>query len=166
MVNNFKYLSIILSHDDDNPEIQAQYRNICARSNTLLRKFTKCHDDIKAKLFKSFCGDIYGISLWCTFSKKVLNTLRVCYNNSLRYLLNLNKFCSASLMYVYYNVKSFPEVMRRNQWNLIQTINTSNSLISACSLPLMRNTKLWKYWRESLYTRNLILNTKLLFYIF
>ena len=47
-------------------------------------------------------------------SKSMMNKLRICYNNCLRRLMNIPKFCSASQMFVYLNVPSFGEILRRN----------------------------------------------------
>lgn len=150
-VKQFKYLGIILSENDE-IEIRSQYRQLCARSNTLIRKFNKCSDTVKISLFKTYCTSIYGITLWSVYRNKILNNIRICYNNSFRFLMNYHKYCSASFMFVYNNVKSFSELLRQHQWNFIIAIDKSkNTLIKACSSLAYRNSSVWMNWKDSLY---------------
>ena len=45
-VTEFCYLGVeINNYLNDINEIKHQYRNLCARSNTLIRKFSKCSPD-------------------------------------------------------------------------------------------------------------------------
>ena len=109
-VGSFLYLGIFISNND-NEEIKNQYRNISIRSNILLRKFGKCNEETKIQLFKSYCQSIYGLGLWCNYSNNIFQRMKVCYNNAFRYLLCLNKFCSASQIFVTRNVESFFELI-------------------------------------------------------
>ena len=153
LVENFKYLGITISNDlKDNIEMKNQYRSICTRSNMLIRKFGNCSNKVKVNLFKTYCTSIYGLSLWCNFNKRIININRVCYNNSLRFLLNLDRFCSASEMCASRNIPSFNELIRLRQFSFKNNIsNTCNSLIEAVSSCEYINSTIWKYWRESLY---------------
>ena len=55
----------------------------------------------------------------------MMNKLRICYNNCLRRLMNIPKLCSASHMFVYLNVPSFAEILRRNIYSFIMRLNNS-----------------------------------------
>ena len=49
---------------------------VSASANILRRKFYYCSDYIKIMLFKSYCSrPMYGLSLWCNFSKSVFSGL-------------------------------------------------------------------------------------------
>ena len=57
-------------------------------------------------LFKSYCSDLYCSISWHDCSKTALTNLRIAYNNSLRKLLGIPKYNSASEMFVYLNIPS------------------------------------------------------------
>jgi hypothetical protein len=83
-VDQYKYLGCILTNTrSDVPDIKRQARAICVRANMLIRKFTLCSEDVKIKLFTTFCQNLYCAQLWSVFDKKTLEKLRVTYNNGL-----------------------------------------------------------------------------------
>jgi len=56
-VDSCKYLGHIISAtDDDNPDIVRQMGLLCARTNMLIRKFSKCGIDVKLCLFRAYCS--------------------------------------------------------------------------------------------------------------
>ena len=150
-VEDFLYLGIFIS-SNDNEEIKNQYRKISIRSNTLLRKFGKCSENIKIQLFKTYCQSIYGLGLWCDYTCIIFNRMRVCYNNAFRFLIGLERFCSASEMFVSRHLKSFQELVRQKQYILFNSISESeNILLQATSTMTFKNTKLWCKWHNSLF---------------
>ena len=64
-------------------------------------------------LFKSYCSNLYCSILWYDCSKTALKTLRIANNNSLRKLLGIAKYNSASEMFVCLNIPSFNELLRK-----------------------------------------------------
>ena len=55
-VNTVNYLGhITCSDSNDDKDIMRQYRQLYARSNALLGTFYICTDDVKIKLFSTFC---------------------------------------------------------------------------------------------------------------
>ena len=61
---------------------------------------------------------------------KTKDTLTVAYNNLLRMLLGIPKYCSASKMFAYSNVASYQRVIRWNIYNFMKrTENMSNCII-------------------------------------
>ena len=80
-VDQFKYLGHrIVSINTDDDAIQREVSNMYIRSNTLLRKFSKCSIAVKTVLFRSFCICLYDAALWTCFNVGTLNKLRRCYN--------------------------------------------------------------------------------------
>ena len=81
-----------------------------------------------------------------------LNKLRVAYNNCLRRLMSIPKFCSASQMFVYLDVRSFGEIRRKMVFIFIDRLKKSdNGLIKSVNT-MCFNCNLQQYWRGILYT--------------
>ena len=97
-VNQSKYLGIVINETNCNPELKRQMCKLYANINMLIVKFTKCSRDVKCFLFKSYCSNLYCSILWYNCSKTALKNLRIAYNNSLRKLLGIPKYNSASEM--------------------------------------------------------------------
>ena len=97
-----------------------------------------------------FCKNIYGINLWCNFSKKVLNKFRVCYNNGFRIMHGLARYCSASGKFVNAGVLSFGEMVRHGQWSFVRSvISSENRLIQAANT--IQHSLLWLKYRKDLF---------------
>ena len=153
-VNSVKYLGhVICSNLYDNDDIDRQVKSVYIRGNTLFRKFNKCEDEVKCKLFQAYCTNLYCSSLWCTFTLVSMDRLRVAYNNTFRLLLNLPRWCSASGMFSLTSVPSFSAIMRRHKYSLLNRLQQSSNLfVSALMCGDNRCTsKLLKTVYKSLY---------------
>ena len=153
-VNSVKYLGhVICSNLYDNDDIDRQVKSVYIRGNTLFRKFNKCEDEVKCKLFQAYCTNLYCSSLWCTFTLVSMDRLRVAYNNTFRLLLNLPRWCSASGMFSLTSVPSFSAIMRRHKYSLLNRLQQSSNLfVSALIFGDNRCTsKLLKTVYKSLY---------------
>ena len=95
------------------------------RSNKLLRMFSNCTADVKMELLRSYCSSLYCCSLWSNYRKASYRNLTAAFNNVHRRMLNLPWRCSASLMYVNYNLPNFDTVIRRACWIYSTTIYKS-----------------------------------------
>ena len=151
-VDSFCYLGVNISKDlKDDQEMKVQIRNICARSNSLIRKFNFCSTRIKADLFRTYCTCIYGIGLWCNFYQNTIKSMKVSYNNAFRYLLGLDRYCSISEAFLNNGVTSFQEMIRNRQFKLQRlVINSRNTLVMA-SAKYAADTDLLEHWRKSLF---------------
>jgi len=130
-VDSVKYLGHYITNDlKDDMDIHNQLKQLCVRSsNMLIRNFNFCTAPVKSQLFQSFCTNIYGLALWSNYKVCSLNRIRVCYNNSFRYLHKLDRRCSASGMFVTSNVRSFGEVRRNLLYSFISSLKShSNNL--------------------------------------
>ena len=61
---------------------------------------------------------MYCPALWFNSTKTALTKLKIAYNNSLRRLLGLPKYNSASEMFVNLGILSFGELLRKLVFNL------------------------------------------------
>ena len=87
-----KYLGVFISEDSkDDLDIERQMKSVYARGNSLIRKFKACCVDVKAKLFKAFCSNMYGCPLWCKFNKASMTKLDISYKRVYKHLLSLRK---------------------------------------------------------------------------
>ena len=78
-----------------------------------------------------YCSNMYCSSLWCTYSQSTYKRVHVAYNNALRILLKMPKFCSASEMFVTNNLCGFDAQMRKQRFSLYKRVYmSSNKLVS------------------------------------
>ena len=148
-----KYLGVIIHDKNTDLDVKKQMRKLYASINTLVRKFGKCSPEVKCKLFDSYCTSLYCSELWFNSSKTVFNKLRVSYNNSLRRLLHLPKYNSASEMFVCLNIMSFNELLRKNIYNFISRLSLSSNpiMIALNSVDIQNQSVIWRWWRSVLY---------------
>ena len=79
-VNKCKYLGHFLSTlEDDNVDIMNQRCLLYARTNFLIRKFANCSTEVKICLFKTYCVNFYGVSLWRCYNTTVLKKFEAAY---------------------------------------------------------------------------------------
>ena len=65
VVNSYRYLGHVISCvTDDNTDILRQMSLLYARTNVLLRKYSKCSQAVELCLFRAHCIQLYGASLW------------------------------------------------------------------------------------------------------
>ena len=96
-VDSIKYLGYIVDSQLRNDcDLKRQLRSIYCKSNMLIRKFYSCSYEVKTTLYRSYCSNFYCTPLWWRYPNDLLCKLKVAFNNGLRKLLNLNKYCSAS----------------------------------------------------------------------
>lgn len=129
-VNKFKYLGHYLTDDlKDDVDIERERRALAVRGNMLARRFARCSDQVKITLFKAYCQSFYTSNLWVSYTKKSLNTLRVQYNNTLRMLLGLPRFCSASEMFAKSRTDGFHAIIRKKTASLMSRVRGSHNSI-------------------------------------
>ena len=154
-VRTVKYLGVLLNESNsDDDEILSQCRRLYARCNLLLRKFRRCSESVKKHLFITFCSPLYCMPLWFNFRMSALKKLNVAFNNVFRFIFNLDRRCSASAMFAFRHVNSFPALLRNAVFRFRQRVfNSCNVLV----FTLVRNFDIFtgpmfSYWRSILYT--------------
>ena len=154
-VKVYKYLGVHISADrSDIADINRQRRSLYLRANMLARKFNACSPEVKRTLFQTFCMNMYCSQLWCNYTEKSMQKLKVAYNNCLRRLLGYPKFCRASGMFVYCSLSSFSELRRKYIVSFRdRLLLTSNGLLAALqSVNVTLYSKLSAVWVKQLYS--------------
>ena len=153
-VDKCKYLGTFIEDGLTDSDVKRQMRKFYANANLLLRKFNCCSYDVKCMLFKTFCANVYCAQFWYMSSATSIRKLKVSYNNSLRRLMNLPKWNSASEMFVSLNILSFDELLRKTIYGFIQRLRgAENEIIStivSSSVPL--SSKIWGWWQAVLHS--------------
>ena len=138
-VDRYKYLGVIISSCktdkfDMQRAVQSQYTN----GNRLTRKFNNCTKSVKIRLFQTYCSSFYGAHLWCNYTKKSLQSVKVAYNYSYRSFMALKRDSSISFHQVQNNVTTFDAWRRKNIYSFMLRLDKSyNSVI--------------QYFRNTLY---------------
>ncbi|CAG9133022.1 unnamed protein product [Plutella xylostella] len=79
----------------------------------LARRFARCSQNVKITLFRAFCTSLYTCSLWANYTQKSIRALQVQYNNALRAVLGLPRYCSASGMFAWARTDCFHATVRK-----------------------------------------------------
>ncbi|MEL6606504.1 MAG: reverse transcriptase family protein, partial [Cyanobacteria bacterium J06614_10] len=128
-VDKIKYLGFTLTSNKDNIQTTNLYRQLCVRSNMLLRNFSKCSNDVKSLLFQSYCTSFYCISLILNVRASDMKKLKVCYNNCIRRLYGLGRQCSISQICLQNGFPTFSEIRRKAIVSLLFRLKASNNVI-------------------------------------
>ena len=119
-VTHCKYLGVTVSEHNSDNDLKKHMRKLYANANMLIRKFSKFSVNIKCYLFKTYCSTMYYSALWFNSTKTALTKLKIAYNNSLRRLLGLPKYNSASEMFLNLGILSFGELL----WKFVFSLKT------------------------------------------
>ena len=128
------YIELKGNVKDTKRQLCKQYSN----ANRLLSKFKFCSPEVKCHLFTAFCTNMYCPQFWYGTTNCNINKLRVAYNNSLRRLLKIPTYNSASQMFVSLNIPSFYEILRRSiySFSLRLTLSCNVFIRSSCLVPV------------------------------
>ena len=133
-VNRYKYLGFEVSNvptKSDDLEVQHQYRLLCCRANSLIRKFSLCTYQVKKYLYSMYCSNVSGVHLWHSHRAAVLRKFIVCFNNAARMFFGYDRFSSASSMYVNERIDNFWAMYRKAVFGFMSRIGQSRNGIIA-----------------------------------
>ena len=129
-VEKFKYLGHIITCDlSDDDDIDRERRSLAMRGNVLIRRFSMCTNEVKFRLFRTYCYQVYGCQLWARYKLSTMARLRVCYNSIMRMMLGVPPWSSARHMFVNANVRSLQEVVRFSSYSLFSRVCDSENSI-------------------------------------
>ena len=137
----------------DDADVFRQVKCLYIRGKIISRKFANCSINVKLVVFKTYCSCLYTSQLWGTCLSRTVNRLKVAYNDSLRMVLGIPRYCSASEMFAYTNVPSCQCVIRLNIYSFMKRIQCMNNEIvhSIVHSDLIFSSLLWLNWRRRLF---------------
>ena len=153
VVHEIKYLGVyIVSNLTDDREMGIRVRAIYASGNTIISKFKKCNDECKVLMFKTYCYSVYGISLWCSYRVTSFAKVKIAHNDIFRSLLNVNRWESASSLFVSNHTNNLDVICRNSMYNLMERLLGSNNTIieALCNSDVRIHSKIWKRWAVAL----------------
>ena len=154
-VSEYKYLGYLISNDKraDDLEIRQQYRALCCRANSLIRKFSLCNYVVKKYMYNTYCSNVSNMHLWHSYHTSDLVKFKVCFNNAARMFFGYDKFCSASDMFAQEHIDGYDAVKRKSVWNFVSRMSMStNRIISALfHSDLAYMSPIRKMWYRTLY---------------
>ena len=113
-VEKYKYLGHIISHDlGDRSDICRQVKQTYVQGHILARQFYMCTENVKVKLFTTYCTSMYTAQLWTNHTMTDIYSMHVAYNNTFRLLFGLSRRCSASEMFAVRHVNSCQSTIRK-----------------------------------------------------
>jgi len=138
-VTQFKYLGHIITHNltDDN-DIQREIRSMFVRCNILIRKFSRCSEHVKLKLYQAYCLCFYDIALWTSFNVSSLCKFRSCYNKCMKLFFGYRKYDSVTSILLKTGLPSFDTICHnakctfQKRW--LTCHNTMVTMLLACQL--------------------------------
>ena len=144
------YLGVVFSSDQlDDLDINRERCSMYGRGNILVRKFKKCSESIKLRLFKSYCNQFYCSALWCRYSN--LNKLRVAYNNTFRMLFNIRGIVSYTNIYMNVGLYTWMALLRKAMYNLYSRVSATDNCVlhtvfNSCFFK--HRSHLYKHWKD------------------
>ena len=153
-VTSYKYLGCLLTETlCDNDDVSKTLRGIYARANMLIRRFSYCSTAVKRVLFQTFCTNFNCTQLWWSYTKSTLRKTKIAFNNSFRFLMRYDRFCSASGMFAEANVNHFDTVRRKCIFGFMCRLRESNNNIikTLISQQMYTPTQSAIEWGRSLY---------------
>ena len=116
-----KYLGHIINEDmSDDADVFRQIKCLYIRGNIISRTFANCSINVKLVVFKTYCSCLYTSQLWGTCLSRTM--LNVAYNDSLRMVLGIPRYCSGSEMFAYTTVPSCQCVIRLNIYSFMKRL--------------------------------------------
>ena len=153
-VKEFPYLGHIITNDlKDTADIEHRRRKLCSIGNMITRRFAFCHQDTKFLLFRTYCYNIYGCSLWSNYTREAMRRITVIHNDILRRLTNTPRHHSATHMFATNSLDNVKIIIRRSMASLTdRLLNSENLLISnVLNSEAKIKSKLWNLWQREAY---------------
>ena len=113
-VQSIKYLGVFLNdQSNDEDDLVHHRRYLYAKGNSIITKFKNCSDDVKHKLFKTFCNNAYGGHLWSKYKSDGMYKVKVAFNDIYRKLFDVKRGISMSEIYVRNSIDGLNVILRK-----------------------------------------------------
>lgn len=121
-----------------------------------------CTENFKMALFKAYCTPLHTAHLLCCYTKAKFNKQQVHLTKTLRILLKVPPWTSASLLFVQNNASTL-NALTRNVGHkfMMKLIDSQNDAVNVLKRPdqssVRHSSVLWRHCRKCLYGLKLIL---------
>ena len=118
----------------------------------LISKFRQCSDEVKKKLFRSYCTSFYGCCIWSRFTKACIRKLNVAYKRIFRGFMKRDLHATTYQM-LELGIDSFDVIIRKLTYGFYNRIFQSDNYILKCILgcDVFYATPLYKRWLTLIY---------------
>ena len=154
IVNVHKYLGMKIRDDMyDDADIAQQVRATYARGNVLISKFRKCDNDVKVKLFKTFCSSFYGCNLWVRYHKFAMRKLVRAYERIFRQLFIICDQSDTVNVLIEMNADPVEVILRKIAGSFYRRILSSENrlLVNIVSSLFFCDSPQYKMWEQILF---------------
>ena len=112
-----------------------------------------CTQETKSYLFQTYCSPMYTAQLWWSYNTASIRKLNVAYNSVFRLLHRLPRYCSASTMFVDFNVKNCYAVIRNLIFRFMERLELSKNsiIISVLNSDLRFVSRIRRHWMKLLF---------------
>ena len=122
-VNEHCYLGIkMTSNMSDVSDMQRQIKCIFASGNGIIKHFRHCSEEVKAKLFNSYCTSFYGSVLWVNYTVEAMRKVKSSYNKIFRSLMNVKDVLETTKCMLLTNVNPLFTVLGKGYMIVIITL--------------------------------------------
>ena len=152
-MNDIKSLGVYIDSSlSDDFEMSRRSRGIYAAGNTIISNFRECNSKCKILMFKTYCYNVYGISLWASYRVHSYVKVKVAHNDIFRNLMNVHRSESASQLFANQNVNNLDVICRNAMYSLMQRLlGSSNAIVQEiCNSQVRVHSKIWKRWAVAL----------------
>ena len=120
--------------------------SLYARRNLIIRNFKHCSNDVKIRLFKTFCSNMYCGHLWSYYFSYSYSKIRVAFKQIYRCLMKLDR-SSISQSRLIYDIDNFGIIIRKAGYKFTERLMKSentvigaiiNAIFFQCSTTLRR----------------------------
>ena len=155
LVDQVKYLGVFIDESlTDHNDMIRHKKYLYAKGNLLIRHFKCCSENVKDRLFKAYCSNIYGGHLWTNYAKSSMSNLTTAFNNVYRHLYGIDRGVSMSGIYVEKSIDSFSIILRKAIFNFRQRLLKScnkyiNQMVN--SVFFYSHSSYSRVWQDVLY---------------
>ena len=128
-------------------------KGVYTRGNMIKMKFKHCSDDVRDKLFQSFCTTFYCCATWSNFSRKSYSSVNVCHNNVFRSVCQISGRGSISRQFIVRNIPNFDVIQRKCAYSLFRRFNQSDNdlVVSLTNSLIFVQSTMFKRWMSILF---------------
>ena len=111
--SSIKYLGVFISHDlSDDHDMERHKKYLYCKGNLIVTRFRHCSENVKVKLFKTYCYSTFGAQLWTRYKPESLRKTKVAFNDVFRHLFGFKRDVSVSQHYVNLTLDCFQSLLR------------------------------------------------------